>query len=338
MFNNIYVGLKKFIKENFGVLIVIAIFLVVWKVKIPYQVEMPGGTIDLANRVVVNGEEPVIKGSFNMAYVSVAQGSIMHTLVALVLPDWEIVKQSDVMYENETVEEANERERLYLKQSINYATVTAMDAAGIDYDISNKINYVVYVSEKANTTLKVGDNIIACEGENINEIERVSKIINTKSKGDTVTFKVLRNGKEATETAIVYEEEGKMYAGFSALTLFDIASDTDVRIDSKATESGPSGGMMMALMTYNALTNQDLTHGKKIVGTGTIELDGTVGEIGGVKFKLMGAVKNDADIFLVPKDNYEEAMKVKEDKNYDIEIVSIEKLEDAINYLEGLDS
>ena len=92
----------------------------------------------------------------------------------------------------------------------------------------------------------------------------------------------------------------------------------------------------MALMTYNALTKQDLTHGKNIVGTGTINLDGTVGEIGGVKYKLMGAVRKNADVLLVPEGNYEEAMKVKKDKGYDIDIVSVKKLSDAINYLEGL--
>ena len=74
------------------------------------------------------------------------------------------------------------------------------------------------------------------------------------------------------------------------------------------------------------------------MGTGTIDEYGNVGEIGGVKYKLMGAVKDKADVFLVPKDNYEEAMEVKEEKDYDIEIVSVEKLVDAINYLEGDDN
>jgi PDZ domain-containing protein len=94
--------------------------------------------------------------------------------------------------------------------------------------------------------------------------------------------------------------------------------------------------MMMTLMVYNALTDQDLTYGKKIVGTGTINLDGTVGEIGGVKYKLMGAVKNDADLFIVPAGNYEEAMDVKKEKGYNIDIVSVETFSDVVEYLEGL--
>ena len=93
----------------------------------------------------------------------------------------------------------------------------------------------------------------------------------------------------------------------------------------------------MALMIYNAVTEQDLTHGKKIVGTGTIALDGTVGAIGGVKYKVMGAASEKADIFLVPADNYEEALDVIEEKGYNMDVVSVSNLKDAINYLEGLE-
>jgi PDZ domain-containing protein len=77
-----------------------------------------------------------------------------------------------------------------------------------------------------------------------------------------------------------------------------------------------------------------LSKGRNVVGTGTIDKDGNVGSIGGVKYKLIGAVKNKADIFLVPNgENYEEALKVKKEKNYDIKIVGVSTLKDAINEL-----
>ena len=82
--------------------------------------------------------------------------------------------------------------------------------------------------------------------------------------------------------------------------------------------------------------SQDLTHGKDIVGTGTISLDGSVGEIGGVEYKVIGAVKEGAEIFLVPEGNYKEAVEVKKEKGYDIEIVSVKTFNDAVTYFEGL--
>ena len=90
---------------------------------------------------------------------------------------------------------------------------------------------------------------------------------------------------------------------------------------------------MTALTVYSNLTDKDLTKGRTVVGT--IDTYGNVGEIGGVKYKLIGAVKNKADIFLVPTgENYEEAIKIKKEKNYDIKIVGISTLKEAINELE----
>ena len=91
---------------------------------------------------------------------------------------------------------------------------------------------------------------------------------------------------------------------------------------------------MIALTIYSNLNKIDLTNGKKIAGTGTIDIDGNVGEISGVKYKLMGAVKEKADIFLVPKgNNYKEAKKIKKEKGYTIDIVPIETFEEALKYL-----
>ena len=105
----------------------------------------------------------------------------------------------------------------------------------------------------------------------------------------------------------------------------------------KESESGSSGGLMLTLTIYSYLNKIDLTGGKTIVGTGTIDENGNVGEISGIKYKLMGAVKEKADIFLVPQGkNYREARDLKNEKDYDIDIVPIETFDDALKYLENL--
>ena len=92
---------------------------------------------------------------------------------------------------------------------------------------------------------------------------------------------------------------------------------------------------MTTLAIYNSITKKDITKGKKIAGTGTIDIEGNVGEIGGVKYKLSGAVKNKADIFLVPDGNYEEAYDYKKERGFDIELVSISNFDEAIDFLES---
>ena len=337
MSNNIYEKIKRYIKNNWLFLLIVFLFVSNFFIKIPYEVEMPGGIIDLSDRVLVDGEKLDIKGSFNMAYVSMVEGSIPYTLIGLINPDWEVVSTKDIVLENETIEESRKRDKIYLEQSKNSATIAALEAAKIPYEIKNKITQVIYIASEADTDIEIGDYILKCDDIEVDDVSQVKSIINSKNKGDKISFTIKRDNKELVKEATIFEEDGELFAGISIATTFDIDCDKNIEIKSRASESGPSGGLMMSLMIYNALTNQDLTKGKKVVGTGTISTDGLVGEIGGVKYKVMGAFKNKADIFLAPEENYEEAVAVKNEKNYDIDIVKVTKLQDAIDYLEGLD-
>lgn len=324
-------------KSTIITVILIVFVLAAVFVRVPYQVEMPGGTINLESRIIVDGEEQKVSGSFNMAYVSVVQRNLIYTLIGLIHPDWEVEKISDVTFENETIEDSNRRDKLYLEQSKDYAIATALKAANIPYEMVNLENNIVYIAPEAKTDLKVGDILLECNGKKVESAEEIKALVDTLDYGTKMNFKVLRDKKEINATGEVVNIDDQHYIGISVTTTFDIKSELNIEIKSKDSEAGPSGGMMMALMTYNAITKQDLTHGKKIVGTGTISLDGTVGEIGGIKYKVMGAARDKADVFLVPKDNYEDAIKVKEEKKYKLEIVKVETLQDAINYLENLD-
>ena len=324
-------------KSTIITVILIVFVLAAVFVRVPYQVEMPGGTINLESRIIVDGEEQKVSGSFNMAYVSVVQRNLIYTLIGLVHPDWEVEKISDVTFENETIEDSNRRDKLYLEQSKDYAIATALKAANIPYEMVNLENNIVYIAPEAKTDLKVGDILLECNGKKVESAEEIKALVDTLDYGTKMNFKVLRDKKEINATGEVVNIDDEHYIGISVTTTFDIKSELNIEIKSKDSEAGPSGGMMMALMTYNAITKQDLTHGKKIVGTGTISLDGTVGEIGGIKYKVMGAARDKADVFLVPKDNYDDAIKVKEEKKYKLEIVKVETLQDAINYLENLD-
>ena len=119
----------------------------------------------------------------------------------------------------------------------------------------------------------------------------------------------------------------------------ELETSPEVEFHFKSSESGPSGGLMMTLAIYNQLTEEDITQGKKIVGTGTIDANGKVGDIAGVKYKLKGAEKGKADIFFVPNGkNYEEAIRLKERLHYKIEIVGVNTFEEALEYLKSVAS
>ena len=133
--------------------------------------------------------------------------------------------------------------------------------------------------------------------------------------------------------------DNKKVMGLVFYQIFDLEVDPKIEFKFSNTESGSSAGLMTTLAIYDTLIPEDLTGGNKIAGTGTIDLDGTVGEIAGVKYKLSGAEKGGAKVFFVPTgDNYKEAMEVKKKRGYDIEIVEIKTFDDAINYLKNMKS
>jgi PDZ domain-containing protein len=96
---------------------------------------------------------------------------------------------------------------------------------------------------------------------------------------------------------------------------------------------GPSAGMMHTLAIIDTLTEGELTNGHVIAGTGTINVDGTIGNIGGIRQKVVAAEAAGATHILVPAGNHESALTAERES---IEIVPIETIDDAIEFLENL--
>ena len=95
--------------------------------------------------------------------------------------------------------------------------------------------------------------------------------------------------------------------------------------------------MIAALTIYNALIKEDITKGLTIVGTGTIDLNGNIGSIGGIEYKLRSAVKSKAKLFIVPiGENYHEAIKLKNKYNYDIDIIGVSTFDEVLEYLSNI--
>lgn len=69
---------------------------------------------------------------------------------------------------------------------------------------------------------------------------------------------------------------------------------------------GPSAGMMYALGLIDKITPQQETGGETIAGTGTIDDEGKVGRIGGIRLKMIAARRDGAAWFLAPKSNCDE--------------------------------
>ncbi len=336
MINKVYEKIKDYIKENYKALIIIALAIALVTVKLPYYISAPGGIINTKEKVDISSNLKM-EGSLNMAYVSEIQGTIPLLIFGLLNPNWDIEKEEEVTVGSETIEDEMYRNKMLLEEANDLATLVAYDNSDIKYKTENNKVYVTYVDDLAQTNLKVGDQIIKVDGKEITEKADLYKFIENKKPNDKVTFTIIRDNKEEQKKATLIDVNGEPKVGLIITETLDIKSDHNVDLKFKGTESGSSGGLMLALTIYSYLNNEDLTHGKKIVGTGTIDREGNVGEISGIKYKLMGAVKEKADVFLVPQgENYIEARNLKNEKGYDIDIIPVETFKEALKYLKNL--
>ena len=334
MINKIYVNLKKYFKENWKYLLIFIVTVFICTYKLPFYIDSTGGLIDTSKRIAIEGAKEV-KGSFNMAYVNEVQATIPLWLISLFNDNWDIVKEEEITYGDMTVDEVIEYGRISMREGAKDAVEIAYKKAGLEVTESNKKTAVIYRNEDADTDLKVGDTIDSINGNKMTNFDSLSKYLAEFKVGDKLTIKVTNNDKKYTRYAKMVDIDGAAKIGIILLETRDIDTDPECILSYKSSESGSSGGLMTTLTIYNYLIDEDITGGKKIAGTGTIEKDGTVGEIAGIKYKLAGAVKKKAVIFLVPAgDNYDEAVKLKKERNYDIEIVPISTFNEAVEYLE----
>ncbi len=333
MFNKIYDRLKQFIKQNYIYFIILIIAGFIFYFPLPYYIDAPGGLIDVSERLDVEDGYP-INGSLNLAYISEFKANIPTLIYAYFNKDWEIVKKEDVVASNETIEENDYRNHLLLEEANQNAVMVAFDKADVDYEIKNRTVNIIYIYEEADTDLKIGDQIIEVNGVKVSSKEEVLNEIN---KSDSIQFKVINNGIEYERYANKVDIDGSKLIGIMVCETKEVIPSKEVNINFKKSESGPSGGFMMALSIYDILTKEDLTKGLKIVGTGTIDELGNVGVIGGVEHKIKAAVKENADIFFVPTGNYEEAKSTVLENNLDIKLIEVKHIDDAINCLNNMD-
>lgn len=336
MINKIYVEMKKFIKENYLVLLFGIVFMATILYPLPYYIYTGGGTINVKDKIHIENKET--KGDFNLCYVEQINANIPTFLLSKLLSNWDSVSKEEVsLNDKEDVKDIYKRDKIYLEEANQNAIFVAYKKAGKSVNILDKHLYIIYLEEDSDTDLKIGDDILEIDGSKIDSLADISKILDSYEVGSKLNIKVKRNGKEMVKYAIVHEKDDRKLIGIALTSIYDYEVDPKITFTFSNSESGPSGGFMVTLAIYNQLIDNDISNDLKIAGTGTIDIEGNVGSIGGVKYKLKGAVDSKSDIFLVPAgENYEEAIKYQKKYHYDIKIIGISTFEEAIEKLESM--
>ena len=328
--------MKKYLKFTYKTIIIYCIAMLILLYPMPYYISSGGGISDINEKFTIeNGYKS--EGSFNLSYVSQLDATVSSYIMSFFMPNWEREKVEEYQVtSNETAVDINNRGKIQLQRANQNGVLLAYKLAGKTVNIKDTKYYVGYILNEQVKKIKVGDILYKV---NDKEVVNFDEVRDAAKKYDKVKITVKRDDKIIDETieSITDETDNSKYLGLAFFELFDYELEPKIEFKFDANEYGSSAGFMTTLAVYNTLIPEDLTHGLKIAGTGTILDDGTVGEIGGVNYKLIGAVYGNADIFFVPSgDNYEDAMKLKKEMNYKIEIVEVKNINDAIKYLENL--
>lgn len=327
-------NLKKFYSRLIG--IILLIFVVSHFVPVSYQVMEPGIAAELSPMIEVkDGYEN--KGEFLLTAVSSKRAMAWdYFYISIFSPeDRELTSITDRLPENMDMNQYIELMAELMEESKLQAQAVAFRQAGFEVQVSGDGAEVVEVLEtgSAYNNLKKNDLIKAVDDKKVEMAADAVNIIKDRNIGDTVKIEVVRDEKELTfnlKTLELEGNEGKPSIGvlISSKGLeYDIPGEVNFKTENII---GPSAGSVFAMEIYNQLTPADITNGRRIAGTGTISLDGEIGRIDGVKYKIMAAKEAGVDLFTVPAENYETAAEYAGD----LELLRVKTISDIIDYLE----
>ncbi|MET7544617.1 PDZ domain-containing protein [Streptomyces sp. NPDC005479] len=336
-------------------LILIALLCAGVLIPVPYSEMSPGPTVNTLGKV---GGEPVLQisghrtyktsGNLNMTTVRVTGADYNMNLVEAVygwLAHDSVVVPHDTLYPGGKTEEQSTQENAEeFSQSQESAKVAALTELGIPVT-SRVVVSTVIKDSPAQGKLHAGDVIKAVDGTAVKHPEDVAKLVTKHKPGENVIFTVI-----PAKTAAAAEKAGKQPQGTEKITIttkkapkenraiVGIQAGTDhtfpFEIDIKLADvGGPSAGLMFSLGIVDKLTPGQLTGGKFIAGTGTIDDQGKVGPIGGINMKLVGARDAGARYFLTPGDNCKAAAS---DTPSGLTLVKVKTIDDAKQSLEKI--
>lgn len=363
--------MKKLIKEYRKLLIILAIpylFIVLSSIiKVNYDITTPAVISKVSSEITIGNSD--ICNVNTVSVYSYSKVSLLNYLLGLIHKNAQVEKTYE--YQVTDTNQIYSSGVIQKRVSIYNAIISGYQAAGYQeiVDESSFKGYIIHtLYSYASEELQVGDIITKFEGKELkgltgnNEFEVATEnLLFEKDKKYQIT--VLRQVEETKNnyvtkelefeisTEYYYNKENKKIASLGIATYEYVVPTKNQTIPSYSWQYGnsigPSGGLMEALYVYDSLKSNTLTNGLRIVGTGTVDVYGNAGPIGGIYQKVIAAHLANADIFFVPVSSLEEEIYTKESnylealssyqnlKNPKMKLVIVSSLNDIINYLEN---
>lgn len=308
-------------------------------VPLPWYAFRPGSVRDTEPLLAVGGdvESYPSQGSIGYTTVSLRQTTLFGLVQGWLDDDIDIHPEDEVRGGRSADDNRSFNLQL-MDDSKNVATQVALEHLGYDVDVSSTGSMVLRVEagSPAEGELEVGDTIVAVGDEPIDHPEDLSGIMGEMSPGDraTVTVEAL-DGESREVTMTLAPAPDDPDRGIMGVLVHprDIDYDfpIDVQIDT-GDVGGPSAGLAFTLAILDELTPGELTGGQEVAVTGEIFSDGTVGPIGGTAQKAAAVREADIGVFIVPTDDYDDAIT----RAGDVEVIPVDTLAETLDALAEL--
>lgn len=320
-------------------LVMAGLLIGAWNITLPYYAFSPGPVGDALEAVSASEVEIYLANEeLLMLTVSSQEVNPIEAFLAGIDPTVDLVAREAVRRPDETDEEFVTRNQASMDLSKETAITLALRRLGYEVETISEGVLIADVDETAPAVdvLRPDDIITAIDGVTVSLPEDIGAALADNKPGDVITLELTRDEENlTTEVELIAPEDDPSapLIGISVAALdprfeFPFPIDIDAGLI-----GGPSAGMMYTLAVMELLGPESLSSGHVIAGTGTIDVEGNVGGIGGVRQKVVAAEAAGAEVMLVPASNYDEALTAPRDG---IELIPVATLDEVLDALANL--
>ncbi len=274
-------------------------------------------------------------GELRLTTVSVYGGPGGDVLAGDVLWGWFARERSvqpveAIFPEPVTPEEQEQVGAAEMASSQENATVAALTELG--HEVPATLTIVgAAPGSGAEGAVREGDIVRSLDGDPVTTHQGLLAALDAVTPGDDVVLGVLRDG-EPVDVRITTRggENDRAVLGIYLDPEYDYPVDVTIQLENIG---GPSAGMMFALAIIDKLTAADELGGEVVAGTGTMDVEGNVGPIGGIEQKMYGAVRDGAGWFLAPSGNCDEVVG---DVPAGLRVIAVSTLAEARDAIEAV--
>jgi PDZ domain-containing protein len=320
-----------------GVLFVV-LFVLALTMPVPYVILSPGptfntlGTDDRGNQIIViEGKTPArTTGHLNLTTVSIRNDPVtaFQVVAAWLRHDEVVVPHSAIYPPGVSEQQTNEQNTEDFLSSQDNATAAAM--CELDYPRGFGV-LNVDAKGPSHGILRPGDFFVALAGQPASSADALTKVLAGETPGKTVPVEVRRDGKPIQlQVTLGKPLANRTGASLGVTVATGCLAPFGVDLGLANQIGGPSAGLMFALGIIDKVGTVDLTGGRFIAGTGTIDQNGKVGPIGGIALKMIAAKDKGASVFLAPAGNCDT---VRSTTPKGLKVVKVSTLHDAVQDL-----